>query len=394
MFSRSFARGSLAMVGPLLGLTAVTHCQSNPIDTNSGSQSNRQRVVNIVNKLQLRFVTKLQELDSNKEKSFYPISWLRDDGLHGGGTRYQSPLKSNVFKQATVNVSSVYFDDVSKYPIDSATALSVIIHPKHPYAPSMHFHISYTEPRKGKAYWRLIADLNPAIPLVEDKEAFSSAIQNVQYISKELYSDSEIFGNKYFYIPSLGRHRGIYHMFVGKLDEDEICFDDSCDLAIDLAEKAVTTYAMLVEKAILKYPDISKEDLDQQIAYHTLYLYQVLTLDRGTTHGLMAHNQNDVGTLGSLPPVIDIELLEHWMKRTPTPQNILLKKVLDIIPMNGEINDNTKSQLANILRIHYKSNIEARKNQADLDLQWWAERTKLRLVSDNGFHFKSTTLPW
>ena len=33
---------------------------------------------------------------------------------------------------------------------------------------------------------------------------------------------------------------------------------------------------------------------------HSLF-FQVLTLDRGTTHGLLAHGDNDVGTLGSLP---------------------------------------------------------------------------------------------
>ena len=32
----------------------------------------------------------------------------------------------------------------------------------------------------------------------------------------------------------------------------------------------------------------------------------------GTTHGLLAHSDNDVGTLGSLPMRADTNLLESW----------------------------------------------------------------------------------
>ena len=55
---------------------------------------------------------------------------------------------------------------------DSATALSVILHPQNPHAPSMHFHISWTEMKSGEGSWRMIADLNPAIPKGPDIKAF------------------------------------------------------------------------------------------------------------------------------------------------------------------------------------------------------------------------------
>ena len=127
---------------------------------------------------------------------------------------------------------------------------------------------------------------------------------------------------------------------------------------------------------------ITADEQEQQLAYHTLYLYQVLTLDRGTTHGLMAHDQNDIGTLGSLPPAINCELLRHWIQRTPSPQNQLLDTVLEIIPDNGSITDETRGELAKLVRKHYRSNKEARLQQADLDLKWWAEKSQLRVKSD------------
>ena len=385
----------VTMVTPFLGYTAMAYCQDEAPPTHHQDEPTptpnphhqRQRVVAMVNQLQQTFVNTLQRLEPNKTQNFYPVSWLRDEGLHGGGTRYQSPATSTTFKQATVNVSSVHFDDVVKYPIDSATALSVIIHPTHPFAPSMHFHISFMEPRHGKAYWRLIADLNPTHPTVEDEQTFANALSNVKHVSKELYLDAQEFGNKYFYIPSLGRHRGTCHFFVGKLEEDELGFDDSCALARALAETALTTYETLVEKARANHPiaDVSVGERELQIAYHTLYVYQVLTLDRGTTHGLMAHNQNDVGTLGSLPPVIDPALLRHWMEqRTLGPQKELLAQVLAIVPEDGTINDSTRGQLAEVVRTHYRSSAEARKHQANLDLNWWKERTTLRVMNGGG----------
>ena len=396
----NFARTTIGV--SFVGITAA-HCQSSDIITpppttppppptstkNNYSTTNkrRQRVNNLVEKLQKRFVEKLQDFDDHSGgQEFYPVSWLRDEGRHGGGTRYQSPLNSTTFAQATVNVSSVHFQDLAKYPIDSATALSVIVHPRHPRAPSMHFHISFMEPRQGKPYWRMIADLNPAIPEVEDTNTFTTALENVQHMSTSLYDDSKVFGNKYFYIPSLGRHRGTCHFFIGKLEEDEINFEDGCEMALDLAETAIVTYTNIVERAMStsSLKDITKEEKEQQLAYHTLYLYQVLTLDRGTTHGLMAHDQNDVGTLGSLPPAIDRELLKYWSERAPPPQNQLVSTVLNIIPADGSITDATRGKLASVVRQHYRMNAEARKQQADLDLKWWAEKTKERVVKNTG----------
>lgn len=405
----------------ILGLTAV-HCE----DSSNATQTNRRELVNqLAEKLQHRFVNKLQDLETTNpnDTKFSPISWLRDNGTHGGGTRYQSSPNSSIFTQATVNVSSVHFQDLEKYPIDSATALSVIVHPKNPKAPSMHFHISFMEPRQGKPYWRMIADLNPSIPNLKDEQLFSTAIENVKHITPKLYIDSKIFGDKYFYIPSLGRHRGIYHFFIGKLEEDEVNFEDGCELALELAETAIVTYTNILENVLTSkssaaavaaaassasspfsstlstsststttstssimspsppFNTITADEQEQQLAYHTLYLYQVLTLDRGTTHGLMAHDQNDIGTLGSLPPAINCELLRHWIQRTPSPQNQLLDTVLEIIPGNGVITDETRGKLAKLVRKHYRSNKEARLQQADLDLKWWAEKSQLRVKS-------------
>ena len=398
MFHRYATR--LFVLAPMAAATTVVHCQSiinnnnNNTDTDS-DVDRRTRVMNIATKMQRVFVNKLRNLEDNdkedSQQDFQPHSWLRDNGLHGGGTRFQSSPTSTAFKQATVNVSSVHFHDLVNYPINSATALSVIVHPKHPLAPSLHFHISYMEPRTGPGYWRMIADLNPAAlevdrHLLEDARPNSLVLKDslakTQHMSSSLYKDALEFGDKYFYIPSLGRHRGVYHMFICKLHDDEIKFDDSCHLAEDLALRAISTYVDLVQRSLHDFPSesVTIEQKEIQLAYHTLYLYQVLTLDRGTTHGLMAHDQNDVGTMGSLPPAIDRELLAAWMSRTPSPQDELLQMILDVVPNDGVIDDHVRKKLAKIVRTHYRTKKEARDMQAELNFEWWKERTVERLA--------------
>lgn len=319
---------------------------------------------------------------------FVAKTWLRDGGVHGGGMRYQSSPDDSAFAQASVNVSAVHYENKPKYPIDSATALSVILHPKHPYAPSMHFHISYIEPRRpgSKPYWRMIADLNPAIPDSEETMRFSEALRagTAHRVSRPLHDAALAFGDAYFYVPSLQRHRGTFHFFLGKLDEGtELSADECEDLAKCLTETVIEAYAEAVEQALISHPeaDLTDGDYRRQLEYHTLYLFQVMTLDRGTTHGLLAHQDNDVGTLASLPPRVDRELLGQWGDGLPpeNKQRFMVDRIVATLPETGEVTDNTRQQLAMQLREHYRCHPDAKRMQADLDIKGWMEGSRARM---------------
>ena len=64
----------------------------------------------------------------------------------------------------------------------------------------------------------------------------------------------------------------------------------------------------------------------------------MLSLDRGTTHGLLAHSDNDVGTLGSIPPVLNREILAEWTRLVPAPQGGLIMRINEIL---GDVDDGT-----------------------------------------------------
>ena len=307
----------------------------------------------LVESLQTRFVRALEGRGGGRLAS---TEWLRDGGQHGGGVRY-GIADSGLFERASVNVSQVHYDDEPKRTLGSATAISTIVHPSHPRAPSVHIHISWTEPKSGAGYWRIMADLNPALPDSAQTERFVAALRQA---APDEFDAAMEQGGRYFFIPALGRHRGVAHFYLERYNTGD--FEEDLDLAKRVGDAAIDGYIELLEKT---YPPVSEEEASAQVAYHTLYLFQVLTLDRGTTSGLLVHNQNDIGILGSLPAKIDRNLLASWRSRMEPPQDRLLDRLLSALPNTGTctIDDGTKQQLASTVRAHYEAHPEA------LDLQ-------------------------
>ena len=324
------------------------------------SSIDAQKAYALMRSLQKRFVEKLDDLTEKfgERKHFEEIIWLRDGGIHGGGSRFEAK-DMKLFNTASVNVSQVHYDDMPQKNLNSATAISTIIHPKNPTVPSIHIHISLTELRKGENYWRIMADLNPSINNAEDAKTFDDALKK---LSQEYYDEGANQGDKYFNIPALKRTRGISHFYLEnfKTGNSEADFT----FAQHFGEGIIDSYIDIIHNALLSRQTISQADKDVQLAYHTLYLFQVLTLDRGTTAGLMVHNQNDVGIMGSLPSHINKELLKSWIEKVEKPQDELVRALVNAVNDDGVIDIPTKEKLATEVRKHYKKHSEALGMQA------------------------------
>ncbi len=304
-----------------------------------------------------------QESVARGADTFHETAWLRDDGRHGGGTR-RSVGDTAVFDRASVNVSQVHYDDEPAKRLSSATALSTIIHPRNPHAPSVHIHVSWTEMRDGTGYWRIMADLNPAIRDTAlaglAKQRFIDALRGA---APATFDEAARQGDHYFYIPALDRHRGVAHFYL----EQYATADHDADTALArrVAEVAIDTHAAIVAEALEVPADAAAREA--QLAYHTLYLFQVLTLDRGTTSGLLVHDQNDVGILGSLPSHIDRGLLASWRSRVAAPVDRLVDDLLAALPAGSgkvEVDDPSKRALATAVRTFYRAHPEALELQA------------------------------
>ena len=310
----------------------------------------------IVKDLQRHLVEKLDTLAPlGKASRFQPISWLRTQGLYGGGMRFAA-IDEQLFNRASVNISQVQYENDPSKRLASASALSSIIHPRNPFAPSMHIHVSWTEMKSGSGYWRIMADLNPSIPHDQDREIFQRTLSEV---AGDLYPEGREQGDQYFYIPALGRHRGVAHFYLeefGRSDREK-----DREFVRNFGMRVMSCYASLVEQALTRNPTCTETDLKHQLSYHTLYFLQVLTLDRGTTSGLLVHDENDTGILGSLPSHVDKSLLASWLpKHSPLQQDLLQRLILALPP--GErvlVNDEIKVKIAEVARGFYKQHPEA-----------------------------------
>ncbi|MDQ6970370.1 MAG: coproporphyrinogen III oxidase [Mariprofundus sp.] len=305
----------------------------------------------LVTDLQQRFAQGLESLsrEFGNEQLFQPVEWFRDNGRHGGGIRLET-ADGALFGRGSVNVSQVHYDDNPAKALGSATAISTIIHPLHPLAPSVHIHLSWTEMKNGNGYWRLMADLNPSH---ENPQATTQFMAALKQASPKLFDEAKAQGERYFFIPALERHRGVAHFYLEGYNSGDAQAD--LDLATAVGQAAIDTYLDILKHALSNAPAATPEQQQTQLAYHTLYFFQVLTLDRGTTSGLLVHDQNDVGILASIPAYVDKELLNAWISNMQSPQDQLLTALITTLPANSPclINETVKQNLANVVRKHY-----------------------------------------
>ena len=156
-----------------------------------------------------------------------------------------------------------------------------------------------------------MADLNPSMPDAAQTAAFGMPSRR----PPGRLGDRTDRRDRYFRIPSLDRHRGVCHFYLEGLDSGDFEADRALGEAIETA--VIDAYARIITDAVAGASAPTEEERAAQLAYHTVYLFQVLTLDRGTTSGLLVHGDNDVGILGSLPSRVDRSLLASWRTRGP-----------------------------------------------------------------------------
>ena len=211
----------------------------------------------------------------------------------------------------------------------------------------------------------MMGDLNPSIPSAGDKQAFESAFLGA--VGADLYAYGSEQGARYFYIPALGRHRGVAHFYLEEFQSGDAPSD--LKLAKRFGLKVIDTYGSMVDRILRANTEVTASDVRQQLEYHSIYFLQVLTLDRGTTSGLLVHDENDVGILGSLPSHVDKVLLTSYVQRLPPVQQELLQGLIDVLPSGATslVDDEVKAKLARATRLFYQKNPEAQELLARAD---------------------------
>ena len=176
-----------------------------------------------------------------------------------------------------------------------STGVSVVLHPKNPKVPAMHFNTRFICTQK--AWFGGGMDVTPSIIDNNQKKYFHNELKKMCDLhDKKYYPKYKKWCDKYFYLPHRKETRGIGGIFFDyKMNNWEKDFLFVKDVGI--------TFAYLVKKMIKKkmFLKSTKKDKDFQLLKRGRYAEFNLLYDRGTKFGLNSGG-NPKAILMSMPP--------------------------------------------------------------------------------------------
>ena len=176
-----------------------------------------------------------------------------------------------------------------------STGVSVVLHPKNPKIPAMHFNTRFicTE----KLWFGGGMDLTPCIEDSVQKRYFHNELKKMCDLhNKKYYKKYKKWCDQYFYLPHRKEARGIGGIFFDyKMNNWEKDFLFVKDVGI--------TFANLIEKIVGKkmFLNWTKKDKKIQLLKRGRYVEFNLLYDRGTKFGLNSGG-NPKAILMSMPP--------------------------------------------------------------------------------------------
>jgi coproporphyrinogen III oxidase len=276
----------------------------------------RLRMEALIKEKQKEIVNAIQQVDGKK---FFVDTWERPNG--GGGISCVLQ-EGNVFEKAGVNISVVYgklprpaimrmrADHKALDPdVESldyfAAGLSVVMHPKNPMAPTVHFNYRYFETANpdgsSNAWWfGGGCDLTPCYLFDEDAIHFHKTIKETcDKHDKEYYPRFKKWCDEYFYNKHRGEGRGIGGIFFDDLDETEKDQEQLFSFVSDCLNSFLPQYLPIINRR-KDLPYTEKEKIWQQIR-RGRYVEFNLVHDRGTSFGLNTPGSRVESILMSLP---------------------------------------------------------------------------------------------
>ena len=259
--------------------------------------------------LRTRICTEFEaiEREAGSDASFEFIPWDRvesDGSPGGGGVRGQ--MSGRVFEKVGVNVSTVggsFSPDFAKSvpgaeddPRFFATGISLVAHMANPHVPAVHMNCRFLT--TTRRWFGGGADLNPALPIQEDTDAFHARLRAAcTRHDPTFYNRFAKWAEEYFWIPHRNRARGVGGIFFDRLEDH---FDAHFAFTRDVGEAFLDIFPALVRKRMHQsFTDAEREAL---LEFRGRYVEFNLLYDRGTLFGLKTGGNIDA-ILMSLPPL-------------------------------------------------------------------------------------------
>jgi coproporphyrinogen III oxidase len=243
----------------------------------------------------------LEEVDGKAR--FREDKWQREGG---GGGRTRVMEEGAVFEKAGVNFSAVEGlmseEFAKKIELGEgreffATGVSLVLHPRNPYAPTVHANFRYLE--KGDARWfGGGADLTPYYPFREDARHFHAKLKEAcDKHDPGYYPRFKKWCDEYFFLKHRNETRGVGGIFFDYLQGD---MESLFAFIKDAGEAFLPAYLPIVE--LRRHHDYGEREREFQLIRRGRYVEFNLVYDRGTIFGLETRGRTE-SILMSLPPL-------------------------------------------------------------------------------------------
>jgi coproporphyrinogen III oxidase len=287
-------------------------------------------VLSFLNELQDRITAAVEKLDSTK---FRRDAWVRPEG--GGG---ESRILSDgaVFERAGVSVSHVFGEkmppsasnqrpEIAGAPFE-AMGLSLVFHPRNPYAPTTHCNVRFliARPAGGPEVWWFGGgfDLTPYYPYDEDVLHWHRCARDAcQPFGANVYAEYKAWCDRYFFLPHRNETRGVGGLFFDDLNDGgfERCFA----FQRSVGEHFLPAFLPILERR--KDQPYGDRERQFQLYRRGRYVEFNLVYDRGTLFGLQSRGRTE-SILMSLPPIVRWEY--DWHPKPGSPEARLYEDFL------------------------------------------------------------------
>ncbi|MEO8754188.1 MAG: oxygen-dependent coproporphyrinogen oxidase [Casimicrobiaceae bacterium] len=280
--------------------------------------------------LQDRIVARLEMIEFAK---FRRDEWTRDEG--GGGIS-RLIEQGNVLERGGVLFSHVTGDRLpgaaSAHRPElagrawEAMGVSLVLHPRNPYAPTVHMNVRFFIAHKAgaEAVWWFGGgmDLTPYYGFAEDAIHFHRTCQEaLAPFGAEVYPRYKKWCDDYFYLKHRREPRGIGGVFYDDLNEGG--FDRCFELTRSVGDHFLAAYAPILERR--KDLRFGARERDFQGYRRGRYVEFNLVWDRGTLFGLQSNGRAEA-ILMSMPPLAQWRY--DWAPAPGTPEAQLYEEFL------------------------------------------------------------------
>jgi len=198
-----------------------------------------------------------------------------------------------------------------------AVSVSLIVHPRNPYAPTTHANLRMFSARRGErsAWWFGGGfDLTPYYGFEEDAVHWhENARAACAPLGEGTYRRYKAWCDEYFHLPHRGEGRGIGGLFFDDLNEPG--FERSFAFVRSVGDHFLPGYLPIVDRR--RHTPYGERERSFQLYRRGRYVEFNLLYDRGTRFGLQGSGRVE-SILASLPPLVTWKY--DWHPEPGTPE--------------------------------------------------------------------------